>query len=231
MTASLLGRVPRELRLQIYEQLFPDRPIPAHPTNQPGSLRHDGSRTSVAILLVNRATYSEALPVLYSRVPFHVHVSRAGVRMCCGRMPLAAAAAAPSAADATPLRHVRRLHVSMSVLLTPWPHALDATATHAALLVDCLRAAAPVPLASLHLHVEWANGGTNFPVTYPTPALARRLLLPFARLRSAAVSFGRVASPRWDFGAADAGRLEDAAELLKEELRAAIVDGVHRGNA
>lgn len=120
---------------------------------------------------------------------------------------------------------MHRLHVSMTALLTPWPHALDATAAHASLFASLVHAHGAAQLASLHLHIEWANGGTNFPVAFPTPALARRLLLPFAQLRSAAVTFGRVATPRWNLGASDPEQLERAAEMLKEELRAAILEG------
>lgn len=245
-----LSRLPRELRLQIYHLLFPDQPIPAdgRPAGRLGSsLRRDGAPTSAAVLRLNRAYYAEALPVLYSRAPLHVHLSRAGARMLCGHVNVAVAGGgrdrdARIAESALP--HVRRVDVRVTAALQPRRVALEAAVAQTALFAALVAERAGA-LRELRVAVEWVNGGAvgGGELAFPTVEMARRVVAPFVevgrrwraggeRREVVVVVVGRLGRPRWGVGGKKEGGVvveEEGFEEVKNELRSAFLEELEEG--
>ncbi|EKG12365.1 hypothetical protein MPH_10482 [Macrophomina phaseolina MS6] len=232
-TSSLIDRLPTELRLQIYDLLFPDKPIPSHPCD-PGSFRADAQRTSTKVLLLNRALSAEATAILYARVPFQVKIHPGGIALCGGLAltypdfdfgkrggPRKVHPVSRGPCEAV-LRHLRRLDVTV----VAWVQysVFDIVRAYVAHFVERLSAGDP-PLLDVRLSVEWHNGTMNFPVTHPTPAMARQLLEPFEALRvRRSVDVGNVATPRYFFGAPALAVVEEEEyRALKEEVRAKML--------
>lgn len=228
-TTSLIDRLPTELRLQIYDYLFPDKPVPSHPCDK-GSFRADGQPCSTRILRLNRAIHDEAAAILYSKVPFQVKIHPGGIALCGGQQmtypdfdfgkrggPRKVHPVAGGTWDAV-LRNVRRV----DIVVVAWVQysIFDVVKQYAHHFADALAAADP-PLLDLRLAIEWHNGTTNFPVTHPTPAMARQLLEPFERLRvRRCVDVGNVGTPRYFFGAPALAVVEEEEyKVLKEELK------------
>ncbi|KAK8190625.1 uncharacterized protein BKA78DRAFT_157857 [Phyllosticta capitalensis] len=83
-SGSLLQRLPVELRLQIYDCLFPSKPVPYHGFDA-GALRRDGQPSSTKVLRLSRAIHDEAEAYLYARTTFEVRIHPAGIVLCGGR--------------------------------------------------------------------------------------------------------------------------------------------------
>ncbi|OJD34791.1 uncharacterized protein BKCO1_20000122 [Diplodia corticola] len=257
-TTTLFDRLPTELRLQIYDLLFPDKPIPAANAVNTGDssvLRRDGTSSSgtTALLRLSRAIHDEASAVLYARCPFEVRLHPGGVALARGRQLTHAdfdfgKRGGPckvyanyfdgiGGCDGGVLARARRLDVKV----VAWVQhgVFEHVCAYVRHFVErVVRAQAQqfqlgagagddgndnvATLLDLRLSVEWHNGTTNFPVTHPTPQMARQLLEPFIKhvrvWRS--LDVGNVGTPRYFFGApALAAAEESEYRALKEELR------------
>ncbi|KAF9638705.1 hypothetical protein BFW01_g9602 [Lasiodiplodia theobromae] len=230
-STSLFDRLPTELRLQIYDLLFPDKPIPAHPCDA-GSFRRDGQPASTTVLRLNRAIHAEAQAVLYSKAPFEVRIHPGGIALCGGR-PLTypdfdfgkrggPRKVHPVVGWDAVLAHARRLDVKIVawVQYSIFDHVREYVRHFVDRLVEAAGGATPV-LLDLRISVEWHNGTTNFPVTHPTPQMARQLLEPFEKIRvRRSVDVGNVGTPRYFFGAPALAVVEEEEyKALKDELR------------
>ncbi|KAL1650826.1 hypothetical protein SLS58_000945 [Diplodia intermedia] len=246
-SSSLLDRLPTELRLQIYDHLFPNKPIPATATAGGASTpRHDGDPSTAAaattkLLRLNRAIHAEASAVLYARAPFEVRVHPGGVALAGGRAltygefdfgkrggpagKVHRVVGGGGACCDGVLGRARRLDVKV----VAWVQhgVFERVCGYVRHLVERLVEAQGVGeeglvvLTDLRVAVEWHNGTTNFPVTHPTPQMARRLLEPFRQIRvTRNLDVGNVGTPRYFFGApALAAVEEEQYRVLKEELK------------
>ncbi|KAH7045295.1 hypothetical protein B0J12DRAFT_701383 [Macrophomina phaseolina] len=232
-STSLIGRLPTELRLQIYNYLFPDKPVPSHPCDK-GSFRADGQTSSTKVLRLNHAIHQEAQALLYSNVPFHVNINPGGIALCGGHT-LAYPDVDPGKRGGPPkirpvtngpceaaIRNARRLDVT----IVAWVEytIFDLVKQNTRHFVDRLADADP-PLLDLKLAIEWHNGISTSPSTYPRPAMAKELLEPFERLKvRRSVEVGNLGTPRYSFGAtASAVVKEEEYKVLKEELRQKVL--------
>ncbi|KAK8153016.1 hypothetical protein BKA80DRAFT_285757 [Phyllosticta citrichinensis] len=197
---SLLQRLPVELRLQIYDLLFPTKSVPYHAITH-GELRNDASPTSTKILCLNRDTHAEASAYLYARTVFEVRITPSGIVLCGGRHMTYPAYdfgkhGGPSkifgvegAWDGL-LRNVRRLE--LRIMAWVQGNLFDMVAAYVQYFVSRLLDEG-AQLDQLRVSVEWQNGVTNFPISRPTVDLARKLLQPLTLLKGLRdVPFGRV---------------------------------------
>lgn len=232
-STSLIDRLPTELRLQIYDNLFPDKPVPSHPCDA-GSFRTDNQPCNTKILRLNRAIHDEAQAILYSKVPFEIRIHPGGISLCGGGQmtypdfdfgkrggPRKIHPVGGGAWDAV-LRNARRL----DIVVVAWVqyNIFDAVKQYTRHFVEQLAQADP-PLLDLRLAIEWHNGTSNFPVTHPTPQMACQLLEPFEQLRvRRRVDVGNVGTPRYFFGAPALAVVEEEEyRVLKEELRSRMM--------
>lgn len=238
-SSSLFDRLPTELRLQIYDLLFPDKPIPAHPCDT-GSFRRDGQPASTTVLRLNRAIHAEAQAVLYSKAPFEVRIHPGGIALCGGGQltypdfdfgkrggPRKVHPVAGGSWDAV-LAHARRLDVKIVawVQYSIFDHVREYVRHFVDRLVEAAGGGTATPvLLDLRISVEWHNGTTNFPVTHPTPQMARQLLEPFAKIKvRRSVDVGNVGTPRYFFGAPALAVVEEEEyKALKDELRSSML--------
>ncbi|KAK2737308.1 hypothetical protein FQN57_000392 [Myotisia sp. PD_48] len=91
MPNYFLTKLPAEIRRLIYSYLLPDQLVPSeiYPDTP---LRRDKYRISISILLTCRQVYEEVVEMLYSTVPFEVHITPiamiiAGCAVLCGEVP------------------------------------------------------------------------------------------------------------------------------------------------
>ncbi|KAK8201605.1 hypothetical protein IWZ01DRAFT_487191 [Phyllosticta capitalensis] len=199
-SGSLLQRLPVELRLQIYDCLFPSKPVPYHGFDA-GALRRDGQPSSTKVLRLSRAIHDEAEAYLYGRTTFEVRIHPAGIVLCGGRHMTFpeydfGKRGGPDKIHGVPgawkalLRNVRRLDLR----ITAWVQRdlFNMVCKYVAYFVSRL-AADGAPLAAVRISVEWQNGVTNFPISRPTVDMAQKLLAPFAKLQGVGdVRFGRI---------------------------------------
>ncbi|KAK7562510.1 hypothetical protein IWX49DRAFT_140501 [Phyllosticta citricarpa] len=199
-STSLLERLPVELRLQIYDLLFPTKCVPYHAISN-GTLRHDTQPTSTKILRLNRDVHAEASSYLYARTPFEVRINPNGIQLCGGRHMTYPAYdfgkhGGPDKIHSVPhvwdrlLRNVRRLELR----LTAWVQRdmFDMVAAYLQYFVARLLNAG-ANLDSIRVAVEWQNGVSNFPISRPSVEMARKLLQPLTLLKGLReVRFGRI---------------------------------------
>lgn len=240
-SSSLFDRLPTELRLQIYDLLFPDKPIPAYPCDT-GSFRRDGQPASTTVLRLNRAIHAEAQAVLYSKAPFEVRIHPGGIALCGGRPmtypdfdfgkrggPRKVHPVVDGGAWDAVLAHARRLDVKIVawVQYSIFDHVREYVRHFVDRLVEASAGRGTTPvLLDLRISVEWHNGTTNFPVTHPTPQMARQLLEPFfGRIKvRRGVDVGNVGTPRYFFGAPALAVVEEEEyRALKDELRSSVL--------
>ena len=81
LTTCYFLRMPKEMRLRVYQFLLPDRPIPARYGNS-RNFTTDGDGVYTAILLVNKLIHDEAADLLYGTKVFTIEVSGNGLAMC-----------------------------------------------------------------------------------------------------------------------------------------------------
>ena len=81
LTTCYFLKMPKEMRLRVYQFLLPDRPIPAQYGNS-RNLTTDGEGVYTAILRVNKLIHDEAADLLYSTRAFTIEVSENGLTMC-----------------------------------------------------------------------------------------------------------------------------------------------------
>ena len=81
LTTCYFLRMPKEMRLRVYQFLLPDRPIPAQYRNS-RDLTTDGEGVYTAILGVNKLIHDEAAHLLYSTRLFTIELFGNELRMC-----------------------------------------------------------------------------------------------------------------------------------------------------
>ncbi|KAL0259399.1 hypothetical protein SLS55_005135 [Diplodia seriata] len=244
-SSSLFDRLPTELRLQIYDLLFPDKPIPATTRND-DSLRRDGASAAATtkVLRLNRAIHAEASAVLYAKSPFEVRVSPGGIALAGGRaLTYADFDFGKRGGPASKVHRVvgnsgaccdgvlgRAARLDVKVVAWVQHGVFERVCEYVRHLVERLVEAQggegkEVVLTDLRVAVEWHNGTTNFPVTHPTPQMARQLLEPFKQIRvTRNLDVGNVGTPRYFFGApALAAVEEEQYRVLKEELKSSMM--------